>query len=76
MDSKQQLLNVSRIIAENDYLYQKLDKKLQIPMTDLIPLIGVSSKTVEKNRKYIIAACIAMKSDLEIIKGFLQAFMV
>ncbi len=75
MDSKQQMLNVSRIIAENDYLYQKLDKKLQIPMTDLMPLIGINSKTVERNRKYIIAACIAMRSDLEIIKGFLQAFM-
>lgn len=73
-DSRQMLIKVARIIAENDNLYYKLNKKMLIPMSDLVPLISINPKTVEKNRKYIIAACIAMKSDLDIIKGFLKAY--
>ena len=74
-DSKQMLLRVAKIITENDSLYEKLNKKMIIPMSDLTPLISINPKTVEKNRKYVIAACIAMKSDLDIIKGFLHEYL-
>jgi RNA polymerase sigma factor len=71
-DSKQMLIKIAEIITKNDELYDKLNNKMYIPMTELIPYITVNPKTVERNRKYIIAACIAMRSDLEIIKGFLD----
>jgi len=71
-DSKQMLIKIAEVITENDVLYEKLNNKRYIPMTELIPYITVNPKTVERNRKYIIAACIALKSDLDIIKGFLQ----
>lgn len=73
-DSKQLLISIAKIISENDNLYQKLDRKKCIPMTDLEQYLSVSPKTVEKNRKYIIATCIALRSDLEIIKGFVNKF--
>jgi RNA polymerase sigma factor len=74
-DSKQMLIKVASIIAENENLYEKLDRRMMIPMSELKPLININPKTVEKNRKYVIAACIAIKSDLDIIKGFLQAYL-
>lgn len=71
-DSRKMLIEIARIIAQNDVLYQKLMSKLCMPMSDLAPYIRVNPKTVEKNRKYIIAVCLAIRSDLDIIKGFLQ----
>lgn len=71
-DSRQMLINVAKIIAENDILYKKLNTNMCIPMKDLAQYTKVKPKTIEKNRKYIIATCIAFNSDLDIIKGFLQ----
>lgn len=71
-DSKQMLIKIADVITKNDSLYEKLNTKQYIPMSELLQFITVNPKTVERNRKYIIATCIAMKSDLEIIKGFLH----
>lgn len=71
-DSRQMLINIAKTIADNDVLYKKLNTKMRIPMKDLIQYTNVNPKTIEKNRKYIVATCIAFNSDLDIIKGFLQ----
>jgi len=71
-DSRQMLINIAKIMADNDFLYKKLNKKKCIPMKDLMQYTTVNKKTIERNRKYIVATCIAFNSDLEIIKGFLQ----
>lgn len=71
-DSRQKLIGLAKTIADNDFLYEKLNKKMCIPMKDLAQYTSVSPKTIEKNRKYIVATCIAFNSDLDIIKGFLQ----
>lgn len=71
-DSRQMLIGIAKTIADNDILYEKLTRKMCIPMKDLVQYTSVSPKTIEKNRKYIVATCIAFNSDLNIIKGFLQ----
>jgi len=71
-DSKKMMIEIARIIAENDYLYEKLIRKMRIPMPELISHIKVNKRTVERNKKYIIAACIVLRSDLDIIKEFLK----
>lgn len=71
-DSRKMLINIAKTIADNDILYEKLNRKMCIPMKDLIQYTSVNPKTIEKNRKYIVATCIAFNSDLDIIKGFLQ----
>lgn len=71
-DSRQMLISIAKTIADNDALYEKLNTKMCIPMKDLIQYTSVNPKTIEKNRKYIVATCIAFNSDLDIIKGFLH----
>lgn len=71
-DSKKMMIEIARIIAENDYLYEKLNSKMRIPMPELVSYIKVNKRTVERNKKYIIAACIVLRSDLDIIKEFLK----
>ncbi|KNY30334.1 RNA polymerase, sigma 28 subunit, SigI [Pseudobacteroides cellulosolvens ATCC 35603 = DSM 2933] len=73
-DSKELMIGIAKIIADNEFLYNKLISKKTVPMSDLIAYITVNPKTVEKNRKYIIAVCLALKSELEIIKGFIKKF--
>lgn len=71
-DSREMLIHVAKTIADNKELYEKLNTKMCIPMKELSRLTTVNPKTIEKNRKYIVASCIAFNSDLDIIKGFLQ----
>lgn len=71
-DSREMLIHIAKTIADNEDLYEKLNTKMCIPMKELSRLTNVNPKTIEKNRKYIVASCIAFNSDLDIIKGFLQ----
>lgn len=71
-DSKQLLIRIASIIADHDDLYKTLENKMYIPVTELMSYIKVSHKTIERNRKYIIAACLALRSDLDMIKEFLR----
>lgn len=73
-DSKEIMVGIAKIITDNDNLYNKLISKKTLPMSDLIAYVNVNPKTVEKNRKYIIAVCLALKSELEIIKGFIRKY--
>ncbi len=70
-DSRQLLIKIARIIADDDVMYKKLENKMCIPAVDVLKRIKVNPKTLERNRKYIIAACIVMRSDLDYIKSFL-----
>lgn len=71
-DSIKLLISIARVIAENDELFQKLEDDMVIPIKKLLSYIKVSARTIERNRKYIIAASLALRSDLDIIKGFLN----
>ncbi|MDP4179770.1 MAG: RNA polymerase sigma-I factor [Bacillota bacterium] len=71
-DSKKMMIEIAQVITQNDNLYQKLVAKKRIPMSELESYIKVHKRTLERNRKYIIAACLVLKSDMEIIKEFLK----
>lgn len=73
-DSKRLMVDIAKIITSNDNMYKKLYEKKTIPMSELSAYISVNPKTVERNRKYIIAVCLALGSELEIIKGFIKNF--
>ncbi|MDP4180083.1 MAG: RNA polymerase sigma-I factor [Bacillota bacterium] len=71
-DSKRLCIRIAKIIADNTELYYKLNKSKKIPMTDLMKLVDVHHVTVERNRKFIIAASLVINSRLEVIKSYLQ----
>ena len=73
-DSKILCLNIARAIAGNDILYEKFMRTRNIPLTELLEKVKVYHGTVSRNRKYIIALTLIIKSELEVIKSYVEDF--
>ncbi|MCX7747294.1 MAG: RNA polymerase sigma-I factor [Clostridia bacterium] len=70
-DSKQLCIRIARILAEDDELYWEFIRKRNIPKTHLSKVVNVNKKTIERNRCFIIAASLILRSNLETMKGYL-----
>lgn len=64
-------LNVANIIIENEFLYQTFRNKKTLPYKELTKRVNLCRRTLEKNRKFIIAMVFVLKSDLEILKKYI-----
>lgn len=71
-DSRRTCAKIAKHIVENDSLYDKFSTKKTIPFKYVSKYVEVSQRTVERNRKYIIALVLILKSDLEIIKNYIK----
>jgi RNA polymerase sigma factor len=69
-DSRSLCMHIAKIIAENEVLLNKMIKKRMLPLSDLMKFVNVHKRTVERNRKYIIAVTLILGSNLEEIKDF------
>lgn len=72
MDSKRLAIKIARLIAENKDLSEKLETKKTMPVVDLLKLINVNHKTIERNRKFIIAVYLILSSNLEVMQGYVN----
>lgn len=72
IDSKRISISIARVLVENKELSEKLERKKNIPMVDLMKLIDVNHKTVERNRKFIISVYLILTSNLEVMKGYVE----
>lgn len=73
-DSRKTCVKIAKYIVEDKNLYDKFKIKKTIPFKNLEKYIDVSQRTVERNRKYIITLALILKSDLEIIKDYIDKF--
>lgn len=71
-DSRRTCAKIARLIVEDERLFEKFSLKKTIPFKSLSDFTDVSQRTVERNRKYIIALVLILKSDLEIIKNYIK----
>jgi len=72
LDSKRLSISIARILVKNKELSEKLEKKKNIPMVDLMKLVDVNHKTIERNRKFIISVYLILKSELEVMQGYVE----
>ena len=70
-DSRVLCLNIAKIIAENESLFEKLEEKKTLPYKELLHRVDLCRRTLEKNRKFIIAMVLVMKSDLDVLKKYI-----
>lgn len=70
--SKQTCIKVAKTIAQDEELYNKFNRKKTIPFTKVMKYIDVSQRTVERNRKYITALVIILKSDMDVLKNYIK----
>lgn len=71
-DSRELYIGIARVLAENNELFEKMVRKGCIPLSELMNLVNVHRKTVERNRKFIIAVSLVLRSGLEEIKQFFR----
>lgn len=72
VDSKRLSIKIARTLAENKELSEKLEKKKNIPMVDLMKLVDVDHKTIERNRKFILAVYFILSSKLNVLQGYIE----
>lgn len=71
-DSRKTAFHIAQIIAETPEFFGYLTEKKKLPIKELISLVEVSRKTIERHRKYIIAVVLLINSDFVYIKEYIK----
>lgn len=71
-DSKYLCIKIARVIADNNELLSKLERTRNIPKTELLKLLKINKKTIERNRTFIIATTLIFGNDFNLLKDFLD----
>lgn len=71
-DARINAYKVARIICKNELYSQYLQESKNLPLKHLEKEVDVSRKTLERQRKYIIAICIIMLGRYYFLEEYLQ----
>lgn len=74
-DARQNAIKVAVILNENEDLKAILVEKKQLPVKQLEKLVEVSRKTIERNRKYIIAMFIILSGNYVYLREYLKGVL-
>jgi len=71
-DARENAIKIALAIANNAHLKEQLLQKKRLPIKELMEYVNVSKKTVERNRKYIIAVVLILIGDFVYLKDYLK----
>ncbi|GKW45051.1 RNA polymerase sigma-I factor [Planococcus sp. NCCP-2050] len=71
-DARKTAVQIAQMIAETEEYFDYLCEKKKLPIKEIEQHVKVSRKTIERNRKYIIAIIVLIKSDLHYLKDYLK----
>lgn len=71
LDSRLLSIKIARLITGDPELLTVFRQKKAIPLKKLLVKASVNPKTVERHRKYIIAICLVLTSNLETLKDYI-----
>ncbi|MCR4442065.1 MAG: RNA polymerase sigma-I factor [Peptococcaceae bacterium] len=71
-DARVAAFQVARKIYENDGLRRHLQRTKSLPLKELEPTVGVSRKTMERQRKYIIALTVILMDEYYFLQEYLR----
>ncbi|GGF16558.1 RNA polymerase sigma factor SigI [Halobacillus andaensis] len=72
VDARESAVQVARIVYNDDDLREQVLLKGRLPMKDLVMKVDVSKKTLERNRKFIIAMVLILAGDYVYLKEYLK----
>lgn len=72
LDSKNFCINIANQIANHKEIFDLLDKKNVFSKSKIIKLTKVNKKTIERNRKFIIAATLIIGNGFYSLKSFVD----
>jgi RNA polymerase sigma factor len=71
-DARLRALEVARLVAGRSDLIAHLENKKELPLKQIEGLVSVSRKTLERQRKYIIAMAIIICGEFKFLKEYLH----
>lgn len=71
-DARVTAIQIAQLVAETEDYKEFLLAKKKLPVKEIEQLVEVSRKTIERNRKYIIAVALLLMSDLHYLKDYLK----
>ncbi|EDL65107.1 RNA polymerase sigma-I factor [Bacillus sp. SG-1] len=74
-DARQNAISIAELVVSTPSLLEYLQEKKRLPVKQLEKEVGFSRKTIERNRKYIIAITIIMMGDFNYLKDYLKGRM-
>lgn len=74
-DARKNAILAARLLVENEELKEILLTKKKLPIKQLEQLVDVSRKTLERNRKYIIAIALIYSNDYVYMKDYIKGVL-
>ncbi|WP_071459247.1 RNA polymerase sigma factor SigI [Bacillus massilinigeriensis] len=74
-DARKNAMEVAWILCENEKLRNLLLEKKRLPIKQLETMVDVSRKTVERNRKYIIAVALILIGDYNYLRDYIKGVL-
>ncbi|RBP92094.1 RNA polymerase sigma factor [Cytobacillus firmus] len=74
-DARKNAMTVAKILVENDELKKILYDKKKLPIKQLESYVSLSRKTIERNRKYIIAISLILTGDYIFLKDYIKGVL-
>ncbi|MFC5449643.1 RNA polymerase sigma factor SigI [Paenibacillus aestuarii] len=71
-DSRQMLFGIGRTLSQDAELMRTLLTKRQLPIKELLEQVQVSRKTLERNRKYLIAIALIFNGPYPYLRDYLH----
>lgn len=71
-DARITAIQISQLVAETDEYKEYLLEKKKLPIKEIEKMVSVSRKTIERNRKYIIAMALLQMSEYHFLKDYLK----
>lgn len=70
-DARKTAFQIANVIIENEIFLHKLKKTKLLPLKDLEKVVQVSRKTLERQRKYIIALVVILTEDFYFLHDYI-----
>jgi RNA polymerase sigma factor len=74
-DARKSAILTAKILVEDPELKNLLLEKKRLPIKQLEKMVNVSRKTIERNRKYIIAIALILSSDYVYMKDYIKGVL-
>nr|WP_184529955.1 RNA polymerase sigma factor SigI [Bacillus benzoevorans] len=74
-DARRNAIMTAKILTENEKLITYFLEKKRLPIKELEGFVPISRKTIERNRKYIIAISLILIGDYVYLKDYLKGVL-
>lgn len=74
-DARKNAMVIANILVEDEELQAYLMEKKRLPIKQLEDMVDVSRKTIERNRKYIIAIALILINDYLYLKDYIKGVL-